>query len=220
MGDLTVLAYSANREHPTFEGRLREVWRAACGDLPIVSVTQQPMPDLGHNVCVGDVGVSGFNMFRQTQVGLRLVTTPSVVCVEADCLYPPSQFTFVPPTQDRCYRNRQTYVMPQHRALYWHKPESATHAQVIGRDFYLATLDRLLAGAPEWSVAERNFPKERHRQDDVFTADEIGYWDGDPVVQIKTSDSMRHYTRSERQDIPTVPLWGAARDVRRQYGPV
>lgn len=220
MSDLTVLYYSSNREKPEFEAKTIAVWLAhakALG-LPVISVTQQPMPELGVNLVVGDVGASGFNMFRQVRIGLEHVQTPFVISAEADCLYPRDYFQFVPPRLDRAYRNRNLYVMPQHRAFFWNKPEGATHAQVVGTQFYRDTLDRLFEGAPMWSVTERNFPKERTKQEDVFTADEIEFYDSEsPVVQFKTSDSMRHYTHSDRVDRLTLPYWGDGRSLRRVF---
>lgn len=217
MNDLTVLYYTSNREVPEFEERIRANILMACGGLPIVSVSQKPI-DFGNNICVGDVGTSGFNMFRQCLIGLKAIKTKFTVMAESDCLYPPDYFRFIPPRSDKCYRNSNLYVMPQHRAFFWHKPEGATHAQVIGRDFYLERLAYLFQGAPEWSVEERNFPRERLRKVDVFEPDQIEYYDSpNPVVQIKTSQSMRHHTHSERQDIHKLPYWGSGVTFRRRF---
>jgi len=215
---VTILTYSSNRESPVFAARIRAQWQAVCGDLPVVSVTQQPMPDLGLNICVGDVGASNYNLFRQVQIGCEAATTDFVLSVEADCLYPPDYFTFVPDCLDRCYRNTNVYVMPQHRAFYWRKPKGDTHAQIVGRLFYLDTLRWAFADGPAWSMAERNFPKERLRRDELQPADAmVPYATDAPVVQLKTSDGMRHYTTSDRIDIPSLPYWGDGRDVRRRY---
>jgi hypothetical protein len=77
-------------------------------------------------------------------------------------------------------------------------------------------LNFLLEGAPKWSVEEKNFPKERNKQNDVF--DKIEYWRGEnPVVQIKTSLGMRHYTHSQRIPIYNLPYWGDSRKFRKTY---
>lgn len=110
--------------------------------------------------------------------------------------------------------------MPQHRAYFWKKEEGATHAQIVGREFYLKTLNKLFEGAPPWSIEERNFPKERTRQkqEDVFLEDEIVFYETKyPVVQIKTSQSMRHYTNSDRIARDKLPYWGSGRDFRKKY---
>ncbi len=106
--------------------------------------------------------------------------------------------------------------MPDKRDFYFYKKEGATHAQIVGREFYLATLRKLFRKAPKWSLEEKNFPKERWHKPDVF--DNIRYWKSDnPVFQIKTHRGMRYYTHSERTPIPTIPYWGPGKEMRNYY---
>lgn len=210
-----ILYYTSNREKFDFEKRVQENILKVSGGLPIVSVSQKPI-DFGENICVGDVGVSGFNMFRQVQIGLMNTDAEYVISAEADCLYPPDYFRFVPERDDVCYRNSNLYVMPDARDYFFYKCEGATHAQVVGRTFYLETLDRLFAGAPKWSTEEKNFPKERHRQEDVFT--DIAYFrTKNPVFQIKTHRGMRYYTNSDRTPVYELPYWGKGSIAREKY---
>ena len=212
---VTIIYYTSNKEDPNFERKVKDSLLKNCGDLPIISVSQKPI-DLGKNICVGDVGVSGFNMFRQVQIALEAATSEFVISAEADCLYPPDYFQFTPKELDVCYRDSNLYVMPDHRDFFFYKKEGATHAQIVGRKFYLATLDKLFKGAPQWSSEEINFPKERWRKEDVF--DTIAYWKSqNPVFQIKTHRGMRYYTHSDRTPVLTLPYWGDGRIIRKQY---
>src|SRR5260221_10764450 len=211
----TIINYSSNRENPDFERRVQENLLKVCGGLPIISVTHKPT-DLGKNICVGDVGVSGFNMFRQVQIACEAATTPFVISAEADCLYPPDYFQFIPPKSDVAYRNSNLYVMPDLRHYFFYKKEGATHAQIVGREFYLKTLSKLFEGAPKWNAEEKNFPKERLGKNDIF--DKIEYWKSEnPVFQIKTHKGMRYYTHSDRTPIPEIPYWGEGTKVRAYY---
>ena len=217
MNNTTILYYTSNREGEEFEKRVRENILKVSGGLPIVAVSQRPI-NFGKNIYLGDVGASGFNMFRQVQIGLKEVETDFVISAEADCFYPPEYFTFVPKEENVPYRNTNTWVMPQERAWFWQKRASATHAQIVGTKFYLKRLNRLFKGAPEWSVKERNFPKERHKWSDVFKDKEMKFWFcPNPVVQVKTHRSMRHYTTSDRIDIHELPYWGKGVDFRKKY---
>jgi hypothetical protein len=219
MNEVTIIYYSSNHEKPEFEDRIKDNILKVSRGLPIISVTHKPI-DFGKNIVVGDVGASGFNMFRQVQIACREAKTRFVISAEADCLYPPDYFQFIPPRDDICYRDKNLYVMPQHRAFFWRKEEGATHAQIIGREFYLKVLDKLFEGAPPWSVEEKNFPKERthSKQEDVFLKSEIEYYESkNPVVQIKTSQSMRHYTNSDRITREELPYWGKGVDFRKKY---
>ena len=213
--NVTIIYYTSNREGPGFEARVQENLLKVCGNLPIISVSQKPI-DLGKNICIGDVGASGFNMFRQVQIALEAADTPFVISAEADCLYPPDYFEFIPPRLDIPYRNSNLYVMPDQRGYFFYKEEGATHAQIVGRQFYLETLKKLFEGAPKWSVEEKNFPKERWHKADVF--DKIAYWRSkNPVFQIKTHKGMRYYTHSDRTPIHELPYWGNGGKVRAYF---
>lgn len=215
MAKATIIYYTSNREDPGFERKVQENLLKNCGGLPIISVSQKPI-DLGKNICVGDVGVSGFNMFRQVQIACMEAKTKFVISAEADCLYPPDYFRFIPPREDACYRNSNLYVMPDKRDFFFYKKEGATHAQIVGREFYLKVLNKLFKGAPKWSPEEKNFPKERWKKADVF--DKIAYWKSkNPVFQIKTHKGMRYYTHSDRTPIPSLPYWGNGREMRKKY---
>lgn len=219
MVDITIIYYSSNREKPEFEQRIKDQILKVSAGLPIISVTQKPI-DFGKNIVVGDVGASGFNMFRQVQIACREAKTRFVLSAEADCVYPPDYFQFVPPRVDICYRNKNLYVMGQHRTYFFKKEEGATHAQIVGREFYLRSLDKLFEGAPDWSVEEKNFPKERthKKREDVFLPGEIEFYETKyPVIQIKTSQSMRHYTHSDRVPRNELPYWGKGADFRKKY---
>lgn len=217
MIDATIIYYTSNREDPVFEEKIRDRLLKTCGDLPIISVSHKPI-NLGKNICVGDVGVSGFNMFRQVEIACKEANTKFVISAEADCLYPPDYFTFEPKRDDVCYRNSNLYVMPDRRDFFFYKEEGATHAQVIGREFYLARLAKLFEGAPQWSPEEKNFPKERLKKEDVFDKDEIvHYRTENPVFQIKTHKGMRYYTHSDRTPVYELPYWGSGKVIYKEF---
>jgi len=217
--EVTIIYCSSNKEMPEFEQRIRDnVLKVT--DLPIISVTQKPI-DFGTNICVGeDVGVSGFNFFRQSLIACQAAKTKFVISVEADTLYPPDYFTWIPPKEDVCYRNSNLYVMPQHRNYFWKKPWGATHAQIVGRQFYIDNLERCFEGEPKWDATQKNFPKEKFhaKYEDVFPKDKIEFYETEnPIVQIKTSQSMRNYTTSQRIPIYELPYWGCGGDFRKKF---
>ena len=215
--DTTIIYYTSNKETPEFEQRIIDSLLKVSGDLPIISVSHKPM-DLGKNICVGDVGASGFNMFRQILIGCKEAKTKFIITAEADCLYPPDYFKFVPERDDICYRNSNTYLLGLRRDYFYKKLEGGTWSQVIGRDFYIRRLEYLFEGAPEWSVDEKNFPKERKKGEDIFTADQIKRFETKyPCISIKSGKGMRHYSHSERVPIYDLPYWGDSRKFRKTY---
>lgn len=216
MNDATIVYCSSNMEHPVFEQRIRANILKNCGNIPIISVTQKPI-DFGTNICVGDdIGVSGFNFFRQVLIGCEAATTKFIISAEADCLYPPDYFTFRPERDDVCYRDSNLYVMPDKRAFFFKKSKGATHAQIVGREWYIKRLRQLFKDAPMWSAEEKNFPKERYKLQDVFNTIEH-YKTENPVVQIKTHRGMRYYTESDRTPVHSIDYWGEGVPFRNKY---
>ena len=218
MDNLGIIYYTSNRENSEFERKIQKTLIENSKGIPIVSVSQKPI-DLGINICVGDnIGASGFNVFRQVQIACQNINTKFVISAEADCCYPPDYFTFIPNKDNICYRNTNLYVMGDHRDYWFYKKEGAVHAQVVGREFYLDTLERLFKDAPQWSVDEFNFPKERYKQEDVFVEKEFDYYRTEnPVFQIKTHRGLRYYTHSDRIPVYELPFWGSGKKIREYY---
>ena len=218
--EVSIIYASSNKELPEFEQRIRDNIIEHCGDIPIISVTQKPI-DFGTNICVGeDVGVSGFNFFRQSLIACQAAKTRFVLSCEADTLYPPDYFQWVPDRDDKCYRNDNVYVMGQHRKYFFKKPGGATHGQIVNREFYIKTLEKWFEGEPKWDATQFNFPKEKSRMkcEDVFWKTEIEYYHTEnPVIQIKTSQSMRNYTSAIREPIYELPFWGSGKDFRAKF---
>jgi len=216
MGSVTILYYTSNQEDEDFERKVQLNILKYYQGLPIISVSQKPIHFGDKNICVGEVGASGYNMFRQVLIGCEAATTDFILSTESDCLYPPDYFEFVPPKLDVCYRTSNLYVMPDRRPYFFSKKEGATHAQIVGRKYYINRLKELFGDGPKWSIEEKNFPKERHRKEDVF--DKIEHYEmKNPVVQIKTHRGMRYYTSSDRTPIHNIEFWGNGKELRKAY---
>jgi len=207
-----VIYYTSNREKPSFEKKIQDDILAKIGDLPLISVSQKPI-DFGKNICVGDVGTSGFNVCRQIQKACEATDADYVISTEADCLYPEDYFAFVPPKLDVCYRNTNIYIVKYKRDFFKEK-DSSLFAQVIGREFLLERLNYLFKGAPEWSEAEKNFPKERHRK--IFDYYEY-FKSKNPCISIKTGRGMRQHTATRDEKFYELPYWGTFEDFRKKY---
>ncbi|MDP1729045.1 MAG: hypothetical protein Q8L27_02470 [archaeon] len=213
MIDATILYYSSNRETTEFESKIQKTLSKNCWNIPIISVTQKPI-DLGKNICVGNVGESGFNMCRQILIGCENATTKYVISAEADCIYPEDYFLFIPSKDDVCYRNNNTYIMGNKRDYFFLKREGGTWCQIVNREFYIKRLKYLFEGAPTWSTKEKNFPKTRGKK--FFDSFET-FTTTNPCISFKSGKGMRHYTHSERIPIYSLPYWGDSKDLRKKY---
>ncbi len=207
-----IIYISSNRENIEFEYKISNSMNMQKRNLSVYSVTQKPM-SFDNNICVGNVGVSGFNFCRQLQMAIEMAKVDYVISCEADCLYSPDYFKFVPPKLDRIYRNTHNFVIPHKQDAFYTK-DSQTAFQVAGRDFLLDRLNFLLKGQSQWNTKIRNFPKE-------IGLPFLEGWDTFKTkygcFQIKTGNSMRKQTRHGKEPIGELPYWGTAKQVKEKY---
>lgn len=123
-GPLTVVYYTANyleTANPHFLAHTRAQLVRAADGMPIISVSQKPISFVSgvdhRNICVGDIGRSHLNIYRQLLIGAREATTPFVATAEDDILYSASHFRThrPPPTRFAYDLNRwgiNTWVKP------------------------------------------------------------------------------------------------------------
>lgn len=207
MNDFTIIYPTSNRENGDFEKKIRDKILAVSGDIPIVSVSQKPI-DFGHNICVGDVGASNFNYFRQVQIACEFAKTTFVIEAEADCLYSPSYFKFVPPRSDICYRNSNIRILKRTGGFY--KKTCSAFSQIVGREYYLSILKEIFVGKPEWDEQSKKRPGEPWASWELFQTEE-------PCISIKTGNGLRKDTQLINYDSePSIPYWGSAEDLRKE----
>lgn len=214
--EVTVLYYSSNREEETFEERIRKNIAANCGNLPIISVTQKPI-DFGRNICVGVHESSYFNQFRQMLIGLKEITTKYTLMAEADFLYPPDYFTFVPENDDYPIYRKSAWVLytnRRHSACYLYK-SSSEGAQIVNTEAFRGSLERWrhrYCRHLEWDGV---LSKRKGRQ--PFERLSVGVWTGgEPVVTFKTGRGVRPHTKTESKRHFSIPYWGEALALKRK----
>lgn len=212
-----IVYVSSNREDPKFEYKIISDMLKKCGDLTVYSVTQKPMfsgIENAYNLPVGDVGVSGFNFCRQLQIAVEKAKNADyVISCEADCLYSPDYFEFIPPRLDRVYRNTNNYVLPYKQDC-WYEKDSQTAFQVAGRDFLLNRLNELFIGQPVWNTEMKNFPKEIGKPFlDGWETFKTKY----ACFGIKTGRGMRKKTRHGNKKFIELPYWGTVKQVKEKY---
>lgn len=214
-----VIYISSNREKPGFESAIISDMLGKRKNLPVFIVSQKDMRDYYkdapniYNEVIGDVGTSGFNFCRQLQIATQIAEVDYVVSCEADCLYSPDYFTFVPPRLDRVYRNTNIYIL-RYEADYWNRKSSQTAFQIAGRDFLLNRLNFLLEEQPKWNTDMKNFPKEiGHPFLEGWDEFETEY----ACFGIKTGDGMRKHSSAGSTKVYELPYWGKAKDLRKRF---
>jgi hypothetical protein len=213
---LTVIYYTANREDEVFEEKIRKKLLKTIGDLPLISVSQKPI-DFGENICVGDVGISNQNVFRQFQIGCMHATTPFVVTAEADCLYPSEYFEFIPENISGCGRYDNVWLLYKNSDSGFVRKESSECAAVWGRENAIKHIEKRLKGRGMW---QKNLEHGRHVPA-LFGRQSWTFFHGDiPVINIKTTEGM-HRTHvvnadQDRRGVEKLPFWGTSNKIRKE----
>lgn len=202
----TVIYYTANTEIEPFASNIRKRLLSVIGDLPLISVSQKPL-DFGKNICVGEVGMNEFNEWRQVLIGCEEAKTPFILVAEADALYPPEYFNFIPPEIDKIYRYTPVWIMRIRRPFFLRK-DWTEGAQMIGREYFIKLLNKALAGQPLWNpVVNAQISKAKP----VFPCRAWNYFEGNSMISVKTGHGMRVFTGTQvdTKGEYSLPYWGS-----------
>lgn len=241
MNDLAVIYYTSNwldEHNPYFLENTRKQLIYAIGDLPMVIVSQKPTK-FGKNcvnVCIGDVGRSHLNIYRQILAGCKAAKTADYVALaEDDVLYSREHYHSQLPKGD-CF----LYDMNKLSLFTWTNPPlfSFRHNrmvvnQLIAPRQYLIDaleerfhrLDELKAlGVPEERIIKNWGDLGRYenllgvtvRQTDTFmcTCPSIVF------THPQAYGYLNHGRRKRLGDlrIIEVPYWGTAHEVLKLWG--
>jgi len=204
----TILYYTANSEKSEFEGKIREELLKVKGDLPLISISQKPL-NFGKNICVGNIGASYQNEFKQILLGCKEAKTKYVIMAEADCLYPPEYFTFIPPTE-HCYRYSNVWIMQEWIGKLtgnsFRKKKYSDCAEIVGREYMIKQIEKHFKN-PESSRV-------------IYTGLEYSWETENPVINIKTENGgMNKYTgvMSWIEPKQELPYWGDVDKLRDKF---
>jgi hypothetical protein len=136
------------------------------GDAELISVSQKPM-DLGRNICVGDIGRSHLNIYRQALIGAKAAETPYIALAEDDILYSKSHFEIRPSSMEvfnydinewRIY----SWTIPP---LFSHKGNICVHQLISARDYFVDAMETRFRNNPDESKINLGNWKDPGRHD-------------------------------------------------------
>lgn len=215
----TVIYYTSNQEDPKFEGRIMRSLKNTIKPLlvPLVSVSQKPIK-FGTNICVGSVGVSSHNAWRQLQIGAKAAKTKFICTAEADCLYPAEYFMFTPTREDTAYIADPLYILFSQRGkgrVFCYKSRGSESAMIVGRQCLIDGLEKVLSGFGTWGMNDANGETIPYllniikRRRVIFNT---------PIITFKTDNNMHrktpHNSSSRTRELPQI---GKASDLVRKY---
>lgn len=147
--DLTILFYTSNTISDYFMNNITKQLLVAAGDIPIISVSHKPM-DFGKNICVGEIGRSVYNIYKQILIGARAATTEYIATAEDDVLYPKEHFEYRPA------KDVFAYDMNKWSIFTWSKPQRFSYREnrrtmtslIVSREALIKTLEERYAKYP------------------------------------------------------------------------
>ena len=218
MGDCTVVYYTGHREKFSFEKKIQDKLVETIGDLPLISVSQKPL-SLGKNICVGDVGSSAHNAFRQLQIGAEAAKTKFICTAESDYLYAPEYFRFVPEVADRFFFLDPLYVLfvqdDRRSRFFALKRRGDYGAMIVGREHLLRRLERMFSQESMW---QRDLETARRLHHLVKTGNNGIAKVATPSITFKTRNNMHQRTNHAPVTSTLVlPYWGSVSEVCEKY---
>jgi len=200
--DNTIIYYTSNREDEAFEKKIQARLLKSKGNIPIISVSQKPI-DFGWNICVGDIGVSDENVYKQMLIGCMEATTPFVTFAEADTLYPPEYFQYKPKDINKRYWFENVWVMYPYsedlqNSFYFKGRSDCGH--MAGREYVIKLLKEAGSSGMKYKGKYRPIKAEI----DI------------PIINIKTGNGMRPKTQTAKVPVLSLPYWGKAIDLRKE----
>jgi hypothetical protein len=211
MSNLTIIYYSSCREKPDFEQYIQgEIAKQAYKlRIPIISVTQKPA-NFGKNICVGDVGLSDWNIYRQMQIACLEAKTKYVCTTEADCLYPPTgYFDFQPPDNWTAGHYTNVYILWKGSHIF-HQKAFSLCGLYANREFLLSRFPRAINDKHKW------WPGHKPRHPLFYKWHEWTPFKSEiPIINCKTPEGMRQKSgvNTEGRPTKTLPFWGEAQEL-------
>jgi glycosyltransferase involved in cell wall biosynthesis len=204
--DKTIIYYTANTEGE-LENKVIDNILMVKGALPIISVSQKPM-ELGVNICVGDVGQTYLNAFRQLLIGCEKATTDFVIMAESDCLYPSTgYFDFIPTDKSKVYSYDNVWILYNNQ---FHNKGQTQGSMIFGREWLINFLKECLKGCPEWSREKVAFP--------FFKPDQqFEHFTGLPIINVKTGKGVNKKRMPNFYPQDSLPYWGTVEEVKKNY---
>ena len=232
MKDLTVIFYTSNFMTGHFIEQVKAHLLESIGNYPLISVSHKEM-DFGENICVGEVGRSHLNIYRQILIGAKAAKTKYVAMAEDDILYHPSHFSGKRPSPGHFL-----YDMHKWSIFTWTDPPmfSMRRRKVVNhliseRDLIVEAMEERFAkadcldfGSDESKVNLSYWgdPGRYEKRMGVTVRPTEEYYASAPGVVFTHPDAYGYVSRGKRKILGKektdwLPDWGTAAEVMREF---
>lgn len=155
MNDITLLYYTSNVLWEECAINVRKDLLDITGNkIPIVSVSQKPI-DFGTNICVGAIGQSYYNCYKQILTGAKTIRTKYIACCEDDTLYSMEHFSHRPLKNRFSYNQNMWYTEEDQ---YFNKFDAGMCTCIVETQLLIETLE------PRFKIYPTPLPKDSRKQ--------------------------------------------------------
>lgn len=220
MNDLTLLYYTANRIDEFFANNIRHhLLQLLEGKYPIISVSQKPL-DFGENICVGDIGYSTVNVYKQILAGAKLVKTKYIGCCEDDTLYNMEHFRYRHSTEAFVYNSNNYRVL--HNCFCHKRNRKGMYSCIVPTELLIKTLEYRFSVYPN-GHGSMGFgePGRFERYTGLPPVPHTGFYTSIPILTFSHRPSLSGISKFLRTDRieNSLPDWGKAEDLwKRMHG--
>lgn len=222
MSDLTIIYYTANTIPQSFYEKTKDALLKAVGDTPIISISHKPM-NLGNNICVGDIGKSNINIYKQILIGAKEATTEWVAMAEDDTFYHESHFGFRPKTFGY-NMNKWSIFTYSEPPIFSNRGRKTLNALICPRLLLISALEDRFSKYPDESkipecywgefgrnVYERNLGV-KEQPSEIFES-EI------PIIMFTHPEALSYKKPKKlgEERLFKLPYWGKAEDIVKYY---
>jgi hypothetical protein len=228
MTDLTVLYYTSNylEEHnPYFVSNTKRQLLTAIGNTPLISISQQPM-DFGKNICIGNIGRSHLNIYKQMLIGAKAATTKYVAMAEDDLLYPRDHFDYRPTpgvfAYNMCKWSIFTWIRP---AMFGFKNRRVINSLICERDLLIESLEERFTKYPDPEKTPIHYWGDLGRYEHslgVTVRKTEEFYSKTPIIYFSHENSYGYLALGHRKKLEPlraydIPEWGKADDILKLY---
>jgi hypothetical protein len=222
--DKTIIYYTANHVSYFFANNVRIQLLKSIGNMPLISVSQKPI-EFGENICVGDIGRSQFNTYKQALIGAKAAKTKYIALCEDDVLYSAEHFDCSPSERTFAYDdniwNIYTWTKPP---MFSYKGRRNLNGLICERELFIEAMEERFAKYDEKNYPKHLFgePGKYERQLKVTVRNWEFYPTEKPSVAFSHPTELSYAGLGRRKKIglkPTTVLkpWGSADEVLQFY---
>ena len=225
MKSLTAIYYTANVIREPFGENVRKQILKCIDNMPLISISQKPM-NFGENICVGNIGQSHINIYRQMLIGAKAAQTDYVIMCEDDILYTPGHFTSFLPDLDTFAYNLNRWRIYTWSSVFSYTSRVVASQLIAPRLQLIKTLQEKFDKFPNPDRSIWKFfcePGRREKQLGVTPQKMINFKSKDPsnlVFNHKDSICFAHKGKRKSHGPnrkKKLPYWGTVKDVMKKY---